>query len=146
MHTRTEVTKKPRFRGPGLPKKQGLYDPWFEHDACGVGFVVDIKGRKSNQILKDALQVLKNLDHRGACGCEANTGDGAGVLIQMPHGYFKEVCGKARISLPGSRRIRKRAHFSAARPHQEPPAGGALRADRPVRGAGVSWLAHGSDQ
>jgi glutamate synthase (ferredoxin) len=101
MHTRTEVTKKPRFRGPGLPKKQGLYDPWFEHDACGVGFVVDIKGRKSNQILKDALRVLKNLDHRGACGCEANTGDGAGVLIQMPHGYFKEVCGKARISLPG---------------------------------------------
>jgi glutamate synthase (ferredoxin) len=101
MHTRTEVTKKPRFRGPGLPKKQGLYDPWFEHDACGVGFVVDIKGRKSNKILKDALQVLKNLDHRGACGCEANTGDGAGVLIQMPHGYFKEVCAKARIALPG---------------------------------------------
>ena len=101
MHTRTEVTKRPRFRGPGLPKKQGLYDPWFEHDACGVGFVVDIKGRKSNKILKDALQVLKNLDHRGACGCEANTGDGAGVLIQMPHGYFKEVCAKARVTLPG---------------------------------------------
>ena len=72
-----------------------------QHDACGVGFVVDIKGRKSNKILKDALQVLKNLDHRGACGCEANTGDGAGVLIQMPHGYFKEVCAKARITLPG---------------------------------------------
>jgi glutamate synthase (ferredoxin) len=101
MHTRTEDTKKPRFRGPGLPPKQGLYDPWFEHDACGVGFVVDIKGRKSNQILKDALRVLKNLDHRGACGCEANTGDGAGVLIQIPHGFFKEVCAKARISLPG---------------------------------------------
>ena len=101
MHTSTKDTKKPRFRGPGPPPKQGLYDPWFEHDACGVGFVVDIKGRKSNQILKDALQVLKNLDHRGACGCEANTGDGAGVLIQIPHGYFREVCAKARIALPG---------------------------------------------
>ena len=55
-------------RGPGLPPKQGLYDPWFEHDACGVGFVVDIRGRKSNQILKDAIQVLRNLDHRGAAG------------------------------------------------------------------------------
>ena len=84
----------------GRPKKQGLYDPWFEHDACGVGFVVDIKGRKSNQILLQALQILRNLDHRGAAGSEANTGDGAGVLIQMPHAFHKEVCKKARINLP----------------------------------------------
>ena len=59
------------------PGKQGLYDPQFEKDACGFGFVVDMKGRKSNAILKQAIQVLKNLDHRGACGCEKNTGDGA---------------------------------------------------------------------
>ena len=85
----------------GPPAKQGLYDPQFEHDACGVGFVVDIKGRKSNQILQQAIQVLKNLDHRGACGCEANTGDGAGVLIQMPHAFMRDACKKARISLPG---------------------------------------------
>jgi glutamate synthase (NADPH/NADH) large chain len=84
----------------GLPPKQGLYDPWFEHDSCGVGFVVDIKGRKSNKILKQAIQVLKNLDHRGAAGSEANTGDGAGVLIQMPHVFLKEACKTARISLP----------------------------------------------
>jgi len=64
---------------PGRPAKQGLYDPWFEHDACGVGFVVDMKGRKSHKILADALQVLRNLDHRGASGAEVNTGDGAGV-------------------------------------------------------------------
>ncbi|MEO8445650.1 MAG: hypothetical protein ABI567_11655, partial [Gammaproteobacteria bacterium] len=57
------------------PAKQGLYDPANEHDACGVGFVVDIKGRKSHQILAQAIQVLRNLDHRGACGCEVNTGD-----------------------------------------------------------------------
>jgi len=90
-------------RRPHLaPGKQGLYDPWFEHEACGVGFVVDVKGRKSHRILEQALQVLRNLDHRGACGCEANTGDGAGVLIQMPHAYFQHVAKKDRLfSLPG---------------------------------------------
>src|SRR3954467_13146642 len=85
---------------PGRPGKQGLYDPWFEHDACGVGFVVDMKGRKSHKILQDAIQVLINLDHRGASGAEVNTGDGAGILIQMPHKFNLEVCKKARISLP----------------------------------------------
>ncbi len=82
------------------PGKQGLYDPQFEHDACGVGFVVNIKGQKSHRILEQAIQVLKNLDHRGACGCEVNTGDGAGVLLQMPHAFNEEVCRKARIPLP----------------------------------------------
>ncbi len=82
------------------PGKQGLYDPWYEHDACGVGFVVDVKGRKSHRILEQAIEVLRNLDHRGACGCEANTGDGAGVLLQMPHAFLKEVTRKARLPLP----------------------------------------------
>src|SRR2546421_1605980 len=84
----------------GLPAKQGLYDPWFEHEACGVGFVVDVKGRKSHQIIQQALQVLRNLDHRGACGCEANTGDGAGILLQMPHAFFQKQCEKAGFKLP----------------------------------------------
>jgi glutamate synthase domain-containing protein 2/glutamate synthase domain-containing protein 1/glutamate synthase domain-containing protein 3 len=96
MATRTVC----RHRGPARPGKQGLYDPWYEHDACGVGFVVDVKGRKSHRILEQAIEVLRNLDHRGACGCEANTGDGAGVLLQMPHGFFKEVARKARLPLP----------------------------------------------
>ena len=87
----------PRTSRPG---PQGLYDPRFEHDACGVGFVVDIQGRRSHRILEQAIQVLKNLDHRGACGSEVNTGDGAGVLIQMPHAFNEEVCRKARIALP----------------------------------------------
>src|SRR5918994_2741901 len=82
------------------PGKQGLYDPRFEHDACGLGFVADIRGRESHAILEQALQVLKNLDHRGACGFEANTGDGAGVLLQMPHAFLMEVCKQARLSLP----------------------------------------------
>jgi len=66
------------------PAAQGLYDPAFERDSCGVGFVVDVAGRKSHAIIDKALTVLKNLLHRGACGCEVNTGDGAGVLVQMP--------------------------------------------------------------
>jgi glutamate synthase (NADPH) large chain len=86
----------------GPPAKQGLYDPRFEHEACGVGFVVDIKGRKSHSILQQGIAVLRNLDHRGACGCEANTGDGAGVLLQMPHGFLQQECEKLRIDLPAS--------------------------------------------
>jgi glutamate synthase (NADPH/NADH) large chain len=82
------------------PEKQGLYDPAYEHDACGVGFVVDMKGRKSHKILQQGLEILTNLDHRGACGAEVNTGDGAGVLLQMPHRFLKEAARKARIDLP----------------------------------------------
>src|SRR6266542_317596 len=83
------------------PGKQGLYDPQFEHDACGVGFVVNVKGRKSHAIIEQALQVLLNLDHRGACGCEANTGDGAGILLQMPHEFLKVAGREAGVALPG---------------------------------------------
>src|SRR5438034_7956318 len=82
------------------PPKQGLYDPQYEHDACGVGFLVNIKGRKSNQIIRQALNILVNLNHRGACGCENNTGDGAGILFQMPHAFLKEACDDAKIALP----------------------------------------------
>ncbi len=85
----------------GPPPKQGLYDPQFEHDACGVGFVVNIKGKKSNAVVKQGIQILKNLDHRGACGSEVNTGDGAGILMQLPHAFLKKVAKKdARINLP----------------------------------------------
>jgi glutamate synthase domain-containing protein 2/glutamate synthase domain-containing protein 1/glutamate synthase domain-containing protein 3 len=73
------------------PSRQGLYDPNDERDACGVGFVVDIKGRKSNAIVRKAMEVLINLEHRGACGCEANTGDGAGILIQTPDKFLRKV-------------------------------------------------------
>ncbi len=82
------------------PEKQGLYDPQFEHDACGLGFVVNMKGKKSHQLVSDALQILVNLDHRGACGCEANTGDGAGILIQVPHDFFVVEAAKLGFKLP----------------------------------------------
>ncbi|PWU21078.1 MAG: glutamate synthase large subunit [Verrucomicrobia bacterium] len=84
----------------GLPAKQGLYDPQFEHDACGVGFVVNIKGRRSRSIVRDAITILMNLRHRGACGCENNTGDGAGILIQTPHLFLQQACEEAKIQLP----------------------------------------------
>ena len=73
------------------PIAQGLYDPASEHDACGVGFVVQMKGLRSHDIVRKALKVLINLEHRGACGCEANTGDGAGILIQTPDAFFRAV-------------------------------------------------------
>src|SRR5438093_8343908 len=83
-----------------VPPKQGLYDPQFEHDSCGVGYVVDIAGRKSNHIVRKSLQVLMNLQHRGAKGCEANTGDGAGMLMQIPHQFFKGECRQLGFDLP----------------------------------------------
>ncbi len=84
----------------GLPPKQGLYDPQFEHDACGVGFVVNIKGHKSHQLVQQGLTILRNLTHRGACGAEPNTGDGAGILLQMPDAFLRQVCAELNISLP----------------------------------------------
>ncbi|BCJ87585.1 glutamate synthase large subunit [Effusibacillus dendaii] len=84
----------------GLPAKQGLYDPKFEHDACGIGFVANIKGAKSNKIIQQALMVLRNLDHRGGQGSETSTGDGAGILLQIPHHFFKRESEKLGIQLP----------------------------------------------
>jgi glutamate synthase (NADPH) large chain len=78
----------------------GLYSPAFEHDACGIGFVVNIKEHKSHKIVSDALTILENMEHRGACGCENNTGDGAGVMIQTPHEFFFDECVKLGVHLP----------------------------------------------
>ena len=86
----------------GLPERQGLYDPANEHDACGVGFVVDINGRQSHEIVRMGLQVLTNLEHRGACGCDPLTGDGAGILTQIPHGFFAAKAKELSIDLPAA--------------------------------------------
>jgi glutamate synthase (ferredoxin) len=83
-----------------IPSKQGLYDPQFEHDACGVGFIVDLQGRKSHTLVEQAIQILLNLEHRGACGCEKNTGDGAGILMQTPHRFLAAECDRVGIRLP----------------------------------------------
>ncbi|HLX59935.1 MAG TPA: glutamate synthase large subunit [Planctomycetota bacterium] len=84
---------------PGHPPAQGLFDG-VERDACGVGFVCNMKGKKSHKIVEDALKILVNLKHRGACGCEANTGDGAGLLIQIPHAFLKREMAKQGVVLP----------------------------------------------
>lgn len=83
-----------------LPKEQGLYSPTFEKDSCGVGFLCDIKGHKSNSIIQQALVVLKRLSHRGAVGADPKTGDGAGILLQTPHSFFAKVSERAKINLP----------------------------------------------
>ena len=84
----------------GLPEKQGLYDPQFEHDACGVGFICQMKGKRAHEIIGQALTVLVNMDHRGACGCETNTGDGAGILIQVPHKFLQKATAGLGFTLP----------------------------------------------
>ncbi|HET9751677.1 MAG TPA: glutamate synthase subunit alpha, partial [Myxococcales bacterium] len=84
----------------GPPPRQGLYDPALEHDSCGFGFVADIKGRPSHDIVIKALEVLLNLEHRGATGAEKDTGDGAGILLQTPHAFLKRECQKLGLALP----------------------------------------------
>ncbi len=86
---------------PGFPEHTGLYDPRFEHDACGVGCVVDVRGRRSRDIVVRAMQVLGNMAHRGASGSEANVGDGAGILLQVPHDFMVTVCHAVGVHLPG---------------------------------------------
>jgi glutamate synthase (ferredoxin) len=84
----------------GYPSRRGLYNPKFEHDACGIGFLAQLKNQASHKIVQDAIQMLTNLDHRGGQGDEVNTGDGAGILLQIPHEFFVKVSQEASISLP----------------------------------------------
>ncbi|MET0637082.1 MAG: glutamate synthase large subunit [Chitinophagaceae bacterium] len=83
-----------------MASTSGLYHPSFEHDSCGIGFVANIKGNKSHQNISDALTILENMEHRGACGCENNSGDGAGIMVQMPHEFFFDECIKLGVHLP----------------------------------------------
>jgi glutamate synthase domain-containing protein 1 len=84
-----------------IPKQQGLYEPAFEHDSCGVGFICDIKGSKSHAVVENGIRILERLSHRGAVGADPDTGDGAGILIQIPHGFFKNVCKKTKLPKQG---------------------------------------------
>ncbi|MBM3785996.1 MAG: glutamate synthase large subunit, partial [Acidobacteria bacterium] len=84
----------------GLPPAQGLYNPALEKDACGIGFVANINNQKSHDIITKGVQILINLTHRGACGCDPETGDGAGLLIQIPHRFFARECAKEGFTLP----------------------------------------------
>ena len=96
------IENKTRLHYPMLkiPEAQGLYCPRHEHDACGIGFVASIDGQKSHDIVLKGIQVLINLTHRGACGCDPETGDGAGILIQIPHAFFARECARIGFTLP----------------------------------------------
>src|SRR6201998_4371159 len=82
------------------PTRQGLYDPANEHDSCGLGFIAHIKGRKSHAIIRQGLQILKNLTHRGATGADPLQGDGARILLQLPDAFLRRVCGRQGVTLP----------------------------------------------
>jgi glutamate synthase (NADPH/NADH) large chain len=86
----------------GACERQGLYNPDMEKDSCGVGFIANIKGKKSHDILKQGLQILKNLKHRGAAGADASTGDGAGIMLQIPHEFFCAEMNKQQVKLPNT--------------------------------------------
>jgi glutamate synthase (NADPH) large chain len=91
-------------RHPGatlrVPPPRGLFDPKREYDACGVGFIANLRGGASHEIIKDALYILENLEHRGAVGADPIAGDGAGILIQIPHAFFEAECARLKIKLP----------------------------------------------
>ncbi|MEO0328300.1 MAG: glutamate synthase large subunit [Pseudomonadota bacterium] len=94
------MTAPQRFKIGGLPRAQGLYDPRNEKDACGVGFVASLKGVKSHSIIRDGLQILHNIEHRGAVGADPLMGDGAGMLVQIPHEFLERSCSEAGFQLP----------------------------------------------
>src|SRR5580700_7110310 len=123
---------------PGLPEPQGLYHPRNEHDACGMGFVANIKGEKSHDIILKGIQILINLTHRGACGCDPETGDGAGVLIQIPHKFFARECFTLGFELPQPSEYAVGMTFLPVEPHQRLSCEGIL--ERIVRQEGLTVL------
>ncbi|CAN5475275.1 glutamate synthase large subunit [soil metagenome] len=95
------MTQTLRFEPEGLPQAHGLYDPRHEHDACGIGLIANIENIKSHRIISDGLSILKNLEHRGAVGADPKAGDGAGILLQIPHDFFSAEGQRLGFTLPG---------------------------------------------
>jgi glutamate synthase domain-containing protein 2/glutamate synthase domain-containing protein 1/glutamate synthase domain-containing protein 3 len=129
---------QPLAPNPHLPAPQGLYHPSHEHDACGIGFVASIKGHKSHDIIAKGIQVLINLTHRGACGCDPETGDGAGILIQIPHKFFARECAALGFTLPAEGEYGVGMTFLPVEPHQRLSCEGIL--ERIVREEGLTVL------
>ncbi len=122
----------------GLPPAQGLYDPQNEHDACGIGFVANVRGNKSHDIIEKGIEVLINLTHRGACGCDPETGDGAGILIQIPHKFFVRECSRLGFALPAPGQYGVAVTFLPVERHQRLSCEGIL--ERIVREEGLAVL------
>ncbi|MGE5327258.1 MAG: glutamate synthase central domain-containing protein, partial [Deltaproteobacteria bacterium] len=123
---------------PGLPAAQGLYDPRHEHDACGIGFVANIEGKPSHDIIRKGIQILINLTHRGACGCDPDTGDGAGILMQIPHAFFEREALRLGFHLPGPGEYGVGMIFLPVEPHERILCEGIL--ERIVQEEGLAFL------
>src|SRR3954447_8569965 len=117
---------------------QSLYVPSMEHDSCGTGFVAHLKGVKSHDIIRDAITMLENMEHRGACGCDPETGDGAGVLIQIPHKFFARECSSLGIELPAPGEYAVGMTFLPVEKHPRLNCEGVL--ERIIREEGLSVL------
>ena len=131
---------------PGVPAATGLYDPALDKDSCGVGFIADIKGRKSHQIVEDALTILVNLEHRGAVGADPRAGDGAGILVQIPHQFFAGKAAELGFTLPAPGEYAIGALFM---PHEEALAARdsrRLRGGDRQRGDDIARLARRADR
>jgi glutamate synthase domain-containing protein 2/glutamate synthase domain-containing protein 1/glutamate synthase domain-containing protein 3 len=141
----------------GLPAAQGLYDPRHEHDACGIGFVASVRGQKSHELIRKGIQVLVNLTHRGACGCDPETGDGAGILIQIPHVFFARECAQLGCTLPAPGKYGVGMAFLPVEKHERLKCEGILERmlreeglsvlcwrDTPVDGSAIGRVARGS--
>ena len=98
----------------GLPAAHGLYDPRNEHDACGIGLIANISNAKSHRIVSDGLSILKNLEHRGAVGADPKAGDGAGIMVQIPHGFFAAEAKRLGFDLPGRQKDRKSTRLNSS--------------------------------
>ncbi len=153
MPVEHELKSAPR----GLPSVQGLYDPAHEHDACGIGFVASIRGQKSHDIVQKGIEVLINLAHRGACGCDPETGDGAGILIQIPHEFFARECACLGFRLPAAGAYAVGMTFLPVEKHQRLQCEGMIERivreeglavlgwrDTPVDGSAIGRVARGS--
>src|SRR5580692_5502976 len=145
------------YTSTGLPAPQGLYDPQNEHDACGIGFVASIKGHRSHDIILKGIQVLINLTHRGACGCDPETGDGAGLLIQIPHEFFARETAKLGFTLPAPGEYGVGQIFFPVERHQRLQVEGIIEKvvaeeglkvlgwrDTPIDGTAIGRIARGS--
>ena len=112
----------------GLPEKLGLYHPGAEHDACGVGFLANLAGEGSHALVRQALDILVNLDHCGGCGCEPNTGDGAGILLQLPDRFLRRVCVSLGFRLPPPGQYGVGMVFTSPEPDEREAARAAMEA------------------
>ena len=118
---------------PGVPPARGLYDPALDKDSCGVGFIADIKGKKSHQIVADALTILLNLEHRGAVGADPRAGDGAGILTQIPHKFFAKRAKALGFALPAP------GEYAVGTLFRRMTSGGRRRSPTPTRRSSRRW-------